>query len=366
MSDIKSIVRDAIQRRRAYIPGKPLEEVQREYSLSDVIKMASNENPLGPSPLAVQAIQQEASRAFRYPESTAPALRQALGARYAIDPQSIVLDNGQDAIIALVTMTVVEPGDEVIMPAISFPSFENATVNMAGTPVKVPLTATWDMDIDGMIAAITPRTKLIFVCNPNNPTGLIITRRDWQRLLAATPDTTLLVADEAYIDYVDDPDYPDTLADLPAHPNLLILRTFSKAYGLAGLRIGYAIGHAELIAFMARARPVFAVNRIAQAAALAALQDTAFVQRGVALNAQGRQQWYDALDRMGLKYLPSQTNFILIDTGQPAAAVAEAMLRQGVIIRPQPPILPNMIRISVGTPEQNATAIQALQGALAP
>lgn len=366
MFDPTKLVRPCIQRRKAYIPGKPLEAVQREYGLTDIIKLASNENPLGTSPLAREAMIDEIrQRAYRYPESQAPRLRTKLAERHGLSPEGIVLDNGEDAVILLIAMTFFNPGDEIVMPEVSFVSFANHTINMDATPIKIPMRDDYGLDVEAMAAAITPETKALFICNPNNPTGMVTSKAAFETLLAAVPEDLLVVSDEAYWHFVDDPDYPDTVPYLDDHPNLLILRTFSKAYGLAGLRIGYVLGHPELIQPMSVARPVFAVNRIAQAGALAAMDDEAFLKRVLETNRAGRQQFYRAFEALGLGYVKSQSNFILVDVGRPSNLVAEALLQQGVIVRPQPPdLLPNMIRVSVGTKAENEKAIQALKRVL--
>ena len=367
MFDAEKLARPCLRRITPYVPGKPLEEVKRELGLDDVIKMASNENPLGSSPLAVQAMVKElTSQANRYPESTAPELRAKLAGRLGVTPEQIVTDNGEDAVISLVALTFINPGDEAVMPDISFPSFGGSVLKMDGSPVQVPLDDGLSMDVEATIRAITPRTKLVFLCNPNNPTGLTTSRTEFEQLLNAVPRSALLVSDEAYLDFVDDPDYPKSLGYLADHPNLLILRTFSKVYGLAGLRVGYGIGHPNVIAMMNQARNVFPVNRIAQAGAMAAMDDHGFHQLAVETNRQGRLQLYGALDQMGLTYWPSQANFVLLDVGKSSAAVGDGLMRLGVIVRPQRhPRLAETVRISVGTAAENQRAIAALKQVLA-
>ena len=363
MFDAEGLARPCILRVRPYVPGKPLEEVKRELGLDDVIKMASNENPLGSSPLAVRAMMDEVgSQANRYPESTAPQLRSKLAGRLGLTPDQIVTDNGEDAVISLVAMAFINPGDEAVMPDPSFPSFEGSIVKMDGVPIKVRLNDELSVDVEALAQAITPRTKLVFLCNPNNPTGQTTNEAAFDKLLSMIPSSTLLVSDEAYLDFCDDADYPETLGYLADHPNLLILRTFSKVYGLAGLRVGYGIGHPDVIAMMNRARNVFPVNRIAQAGALAAMDDDAFYRQVVEANRLGRNLFYGSLKEMGLRYWPSQANFILVDVGRPSAQIGDALMQLGVVVRPQRhPRLAETIRISVGTPEENRRTISALR-----
>jgi histidinol-phosphate aminotransferase len=257
------------------------------------------------------------------------------------------------------------PGDEVIFGALTFPAYENITAKMDGRCVVAPMTADYRLDVDAFIAAITSKTKLIFLCNPNNPTGTIVTRAAYERLLEALPETALLVSDEAYFDFADDPGYPNGLDYLPEHPNLVVLRTFSKVMGLAGLRVGYALAHPAVVKVMLKAREPFPVNRIAQTGALAALDDVEFVHRTLAVNRQGREQLTRAFQELGMKACPSQTNFVFVDTGHPAEPVYQSMLREGVIVRPvNTQDAKTCLRISIGTPEENARVVKALAQAI--
>jgi len=364
--DIESLTRQCILARKEYIPGKPVEEVQREYGLADVIKLASNENPLGTSPLALAAMIRELqNNANRYPESHCHDLTARLAQDLRVRPEQLFIDNGLDGVITMLGLTFINPGDEVIFGALTFPAYENITAKMDGRCVVTPMTADYRLNVDAFIAAITPRTKLIFLCNPNNPTGTIVMREEYERLLEALPETALLISDEAYFDFADDPRYPNGLDYLGNHPNLVVLRTFSKVMGLAGLRVGYAVAHPAVVKAKLKAREPFPVNRIAQAGALASLDDAEFVRRTLAVNRDGREMVIRALQAMGLNACPSQTNFVCVDIGQEVEPVFQAMLREGVIVRPvSSPDAQSCLRISVGTRDENLRMMQALAKAL--
>lgn len=366
MIAIDQLARQCILKGKEYVPGKPVEEVKRELGLEDIIKMASNENPLGTSPAALQAMINELGlNANRYPESLCHDLRHKLAGIHDLHPDHLLFGNGADGVITMIGLTFFDPGDEGIFGELTFPAYENIVTKMDGVGVAVPLTRDRRLDVDGFVAALTPRTKIIFLCNPNNPTGTIVPKGEFDRLLKATPETVLIVVDEAYFEFADDPAYPDSRAYLDKHPNLIVLRTFSKIAGLAGLRIGYAMAHPAVVKLMLKVREPYPVNRIAQAGALAALDDIDFVNRTLQVNRKGREQFYQAFDRLGLRYYPTQTNFILIDLQRPAQPVFQAMLRDGVIIRPLTFVgAPSCIRITIGLEPENERAIQSLERAL--
>lgn len=363
---IETIARRCIFEHRDYIPGKPIEEVQKEFGLTDIVKLASNENPLGTSPKAVDAMVQEArTAAFRYPVSQCTALAEKLAARLGVQSAQIYLDNGEDAVITMLGLTFFSPEDEVIAADITFPAYENIAAKMGCHLVKVPLTDSGNYDLDGILRAVTGRTKAVFLCNPNNPTGRIVTRDQAELFAAQLPERVLLVMDEAYCDFADPDLYPDSIQMLPAHKNLIVLRTFSKLYGLAGVRCGYAVADAEIIRVMNKAREPFPVSRIAQAGAGAALDDTDFVRRTLANNRQGLQTLYKAFDAMGLAYYPSHANFVYVELGQDAEPIFQKMLRLGVIVRPLGGMgKKTAMRITVGLPEENEQLIRALRQAL--
>lgn len=361
--DWQAIARPAIFRIPPYIPGKPSEEVERELGLTGVLKLASNENPLGPSPRAQAALVASAGAIHVYPDAGAFRLREALAARLGRPIHQIIVGNGSDEIIRLAAEALLGPGDEAVICEPTFGEYLYAVRLLGATPVIVR--SERGQDLQAMLAAVTPRTKMVFVCNPNNPTGTIVTGPEFTGFLKAMPPGVLVVYDAAYREYVAAPDYPEGLDCVRQGASLLVLRTFSKVYGLAGLRIGYGIGPAGLVSLLYRVKEPFNVNLPAQAAALAALSDEEHVARSVAANAAGRERLYAGLAALGLDFLPSQANFVLANLLREAQPVYEALLRRGVIVRPASVFgLPRWIRITVGTEAQNARLLGALAGAL--
>ncbi len=356
--------RPAIDRIVPYVPGKPIGEVQAEFGLADVIKLASNENSLGPAPAAQEAIKALAAGVHRYPDGAALRLRQALADRCRMAPEQIFVGNGSDEIIKLLAEIYLSPGDEVVFAGQTFSEYAYATRLMGATEVTVPLRH-GRHDLDGMRQQITSRTKLVFVCNPNNPTGTYVGAGAVDRFLAGLPAGILVVLDEAYVDFADAPDFPDTLALIRAGRPVVSLRTFSKIYGLAGLRVGYCVAPAGVAARLHQVKEPFNVNLPAQVAALAALGDEEHVERSQRMNAAGKQQLYTGFARLRLRYWPSQANYVCVDVARPCQEVYEAMLRQGVIVRATQSFgLPTMLRITVGTEEENARCLLALERAL--
>lgn len=351
---------------RPYVPGKAIEEVQREYGLTDVVKMASNENPLGPSPRAVAALGEALRRVNMYPDGDSYILRHALARHLRVEPEQVVVGNGADGVIVQTCLAYLEEGDEVVVSRSSFPVYDIYTHVMRARLVKVPLRG-YRLDLEGMAGAVSERTKLVFVCNPNNPTGTVVTAGEVERFLVRVPEHVLVVFDEAYYEFVESEEFPDSVGYIRGgRQNVLVLRTFSKAYGLAGVRLGYAVGDAETLGPLLRVKEPFAVNLMAQAAGVAALEDGEFVRASVATNREGRQFLYGAFERLGLFYVPSQTNFVLVQVGLQAPAVAEALLRRGVVVRPCGGYdLPEFVRITVGSREQNARLVEALEEVLA-
>lgn len=346
-------VADHIARLRAYVPGKPIADVQRELGLTDIIKLASNENPLGPSPRAIEAIRQAAGLVAEYPEGNAPALREAVASHMAMPPDTLVFGNGSDEVLHLLAQSFLTPGDEVVQGHPSFAMYELYVSQINAVSIKVPL-ANYTHDLDAMADAVTPRTKMILVANPNNPTGTLVTQSQINAFLARVPEHVIVVFDEAYHEFSQHPDTPDVRPLILAGRNVVLLRTFSKAYGLAGLRVGYGIARPEIAEVLNRVRSPFNVNLIAQAAATAALGDHAHLQRTITLNSEGRAYFYAAFQHLNLDFIPSQANFVMVDTGRDSRAVFDALQRQGVIIRPGAGLgLPTHIRVSVGTMPQN-------------
>jgi histidinol-phosphate aminotransferase len=352
---------------KPYVPGKPIEEVQREYGLVDVIKLASNENSLGPSPKVMAALQAALPELSLYPDAQAYTLCRAIAARHGVTPEMVRVGNGADGVIREICVSYLEDGDEVLTSASSFPVYDISAAVMRARMVKTPL-KDLGFDLDAIAAAITARTKLIFICNPNNPTGTIVTASEVAEFMGRAPDHVIVVFDEAYYEFVDSPEYPDLLAYIKSgrYPNVVVLRTFSKAYGIAGIRLGYGIADSKLLAPLRAASESFPVNRLAQVAGLAALEDAEFMRRTVEVNLAGRQYLYREFDRLGLAYAPSHTNFILVRVGPETKVVFQKLLERGVIVRPCAGYdLPDYLRITIGTQPQNARLIAALEGVMA-
>jgi len=345
-----------------YQPGKSIASVQRELGLKSVVKLASNENPLGPAPRALAAYRKAEKSNALYPEGSSPELRAALARFHKVEPESVIVGNGSDEIIRLLCEAFLDAEDEVVVSQHGFIRFKQQSSMMGARVIEVPMTD-WTHDLELMGKATSPRTKLVFVANPNNPTGTYNTEEELGALLAAAPKTALVVLDEAYFQYAQAiPGYPKSLPDLVrAHENVVVLRTFSKAYGLAGLRVGYGVGDPELVGWLDRIRMPFNVSLPAQLACVEALKDSAFVKRGVAMNEAQRAILVQALGGLGFGVGESATNFVFARSPIPGRELFKALLKQGVIIRPLDEYgLPGHVRVSVGTPAQNKTLIKAL------
>ncbi len=361
---MKVFVPDHIMALKPYVPGKPLEELKRQYGIADAIKLASNENPLGPSPRAVKAIEETAKKLHRYPNGGGFDLIEALAARLGVTRGNIVLGNGSDDIIVMLTRVLLQPGDEALLPRPSFLMYELAVRACGAIPVGIPLKS-YGIDLDGMLEHIGPTTRLVFVNNPHNPTGALISRRVLESFIEALPAGVVLVLDEAYIEFVRDADCPNSIDYVGGDKTVIGLRTFSKAYGLAGLRIGYGIMPIFLTEIVNRVRQPFNVNSLAQAAAAAALEDERFLENTVQLVHDELDFLYQALDGLGVDYVKSQANFVLIRVGQNADAVFENLLRQGVIVRSMTSYdYPDCIRVNVGLHAENVRFIEALKKVL--
>ncbi len=347
-----------------YVPGKPIEELEREYGIRDSIKLASNENPLGPSPMAIEAILQSVDTLHRYPDGAGHRLIRKIADANGVAPANIVMGNGSDDIIAILVRALVTPGDRVVVPSPSFLMYD-ICARAAGAVVDTVPLKEMVMDLDAMADRVEGRTRLIFVCNPNNPTGTVVTQNEFDRFVDRLPDHVVVVVDEAYIEFARRSDCLKSGRPSDLDRPLVTLRTFSKVYGLAGLRVGYGIMPAALAEVLNRVRQPFNVNSIAQAAAVAALDDRTFLEETVDLVHRGLDMLYAALDRMGLTYFPTETNFFLIDVNRPADAVFERMLHEGVIIRSMRSYgYPNYIRINVGRESENRRFIDALSTVL--
>jgi histidinol-phosphate aminotransferase len=340
-----------------YVPGKPIEELQRELGLTRVIKLASNENPLGSSPKALTALREGSSALHRYPDGGAFRLREALANHWKVTLDHVILGNGSDEILGLLARTFLAPGDEAVMADQTFVIYKMEVTAAHGKPVVVPLKQ-WRHDLQAMAAAVTDRTRLLFLCNPNNPTGTMVTADEVELLLSRVPAHVVVVFDEAYFEYVRSQQFPDSMAYVRQGRNVIVLRTFSKIYGLAGLRIGYGVATAEIISFLNRVRPPFNANSLAQRAALAALGDEEHVARSRAVNEAGMRQMVNGLSSLGFTPIPSEANFVYVDVGRDGRAVFEALLREGIIIRH---IDGPMVRVTIGLEEENREFLAALK-----
>ena len=339
-----------------YVPGKPIEELQRELGLPRAIKLASNENPIGPSPKALAVLGETAPTLHRYPDGGAFRLRGALAERWKVTPDHLILGNGSDEILGLLARTFLSPGDEAVMAEHTFVIYKMEVKAAHGVAVEVPQ-KNWHHDLPAMAAAITDKTRLLFVCNPNNPTGTMATKAEVAALMARVPDHVVVVFDEAYYEYVRHPEFPESLSYVNAGRNVIVLRTFSKIYGLAGLRIGYGMTTPEITNYLNRIRPPFNANSMAQRAALAALDDEAHVGTSRALNHAEMDKVRAGLLTLGFEALPSETNFLYFDVGRDGREVFDALLRKGIIVRH---IDGRMLRVTIGLPEENQLFLSAL------
>ncbi len=357
-----SFFRPALDGLVPYEPGKPEEEVQRDLGLDRVVKLASNEGPWGPFPAALEALQRNAATLNRYPDGGTYHLRNALAERHGVPPEEIVTGAGADAIIGHLSVAALDPGDEVVTGWPSFISYVLDALKLGALPVRVPL-RDQHLDLEAMLAAIGPRTKLVYIATPNNPTGTMTGRDDLDTYFERVPEHVLTVLDQAYLEYIDQPDYPDGIEEYAKRGRrVLVLRTFSKIYGLAGLRVGYGIGSAETIAAIGKVRRAFDVSSAAQVAALASLDGHAELERRRTLTAAGRLELAQSLRAHGLEPAgPAVANFLFSEVADDARPLFEALLRQGAIVRPMAAFgAPGALRITVGTPEENAFFAEAL------
>lgn len=343
-----------------YAPGKPIEEVEREYGITDSVKLASNENPLGPSPKALAAIRSRLDQLHLYPDGDCFYLRRGLAEKLGVAPEQLIFGNGSNEVIELAVRTFLRPGDEAVMAQQAFIVYP-LVVQAAGGIGKAVPPRDLTHDLRGMVEAITARTRMVLLANPNNPTGTIFRRAEWEWFLEQVPADILILVDEAYFEYVDDPDYPDSLRYHNRRKTLLTTRTFSKLYGLAGLRVGYGVGATDVIELMQRVRQPFNVNAVAQWAALAALDDAEHVQLTLKVNREGMDYLARELHKLDLEQVPSHANFILIRVGN-GNEIFQRLLVEGVIVRPMAVYaLAEYIRVTVGTMDENQRFIQALK-----
>jgi histidinol-phosphate aminotransferase len=358
--DVRTLVPEWIRTLTPYPPGMPIEELERELGIHGSIKLASNENPLGPSPRALAAVRDALGNLHRYPDGSAFYLKRCLAERLGVPAEEILVGNGSNEIIELVVRTFLRPHDEAVMADQAFVIYRMVVQSVGGVPRVVPL-RDFTHDLEAIAEAITPRTRLVFLANPNNPTGTIFRRAAWQAFLRALPRHLIVVADDAYADYVEDPEYPDSMRERgDGGVPIVTLRTFSKLYGLAGLRIGYGVAPAAVIEAMGRIRQPFNVNALALVGALAALDDGQHVRRTLETNRAGMTFLVDAVRRLGLTHVPSAANFLLVRVGR-GARVYEALLHRGVIVRPMDVYgFPEYVRVTIGTAEENGRFIDAL------
>lgn len=344
-----------------YKPGKSLEALEREYGIKNSTKLASNENPLGPSPMALEAIHTAMANLNRYPDGSGQVLVSKLAQKLKVGAENIVLGNGSDEVIALLAQALLQPGHRVILPKPSFLLYDVLTRSAGATPVYVPLDSL-SIDLNAIKKKITPGCRMVFLCNPNNPTGTIFSKTDFENFLKTIPPDIIVVVDEAYIEFVRDPNCISSIAYWQSEMALVTLRTFSKAYGLAGLRIGYGVMPKFLAELLNRIRLPFNANSLALAGAVAALDDDAFLKKTVTLVHDGLDFIYESLSKLKIKYFPTQSNFFLIDVKSDADEIFDRLLREGLIVRSMKAYgYPTFIRVNVGTPDENIRLLSALE-----
>lgn len=365
--DFSKLAVQGVQQLRPYQPGKPIDELAREFGLNpaEIIKLASNENPLGPSEKAIQAIQKELTDLTRYPDGNGFELKKTLGEKLGVDTNQITLGNGSSDILEFVVKTFVNPGDDVVVSQHAFAIYGLVTQMQGGNVIQVPA-KNWGHDLEAMAQAITDKTRIVFVTNPNNPTGTWNGKAQLEAFLKAVPERVIVLLDEAYFEYVDKADYPNGIDYLEQYPNLVITRTFSKAYGLASLRVGYGVSCAQLADLMNRVRPPFNVDSLALAAAVACLKDEGYVRQSKALNDQGMAQLEAGFDQLNVNWIPSVGNFICFEIPNRAMEMYQGLLAKGVIVRPVANYeMPNHLRVSIGTEQENQRFLLELKGLLA-
>lgn len=352
---------------KPYQPGKPIEELEREYGITDIIKLASNENPLGPGSMAIQAIKESAEDVWLYPDGNAFALKAALTNKHNVDADQITIGNGSNDVLELAARVFLQPGTNAVFAKHSFAVYPLATMAAGAQPIVTPVfdetsSQPYVIDFDAMLDAINEQTRMVFVANPNNPTGTWADSATLYDFIKRVPENVVIVIDEAYTEYVDNPDYPNADKWVNEFQNLIVTRTFSKAYGLAGLRIGYGLSSPELADLINRVRQPFNVSLVAQMAALAALEDREHLLKSHELNTKGMRQLEAGFSRLGLEYIPSVGNFVCVKVGAESASIYEGLLRSGVIVRPVDNYgLGEYLRVTVGLPEQNERFLVSLE-----
>jgi histidinol-phosphate aminotransferase len=364
MNKFIEIAAAGIANLKPYVPGKPISELERELGITDSVKLASNENPLGCSERVKAAIRDELSEAARYPDGGGFALRTALAKKHGVDANCITLGNGSNDVLDMIARVFLAPGYESLFSQYAFAVYPISS-QAVGATLNIAPADNYGHDLDEMLNRVGDKTRVVWVANPNNPTGTWAGADELENFVAAIPSNVIVVVDEAYVEYVDEPDYPDASQWLSKYPNLIVTRTFSKAYGLASLRIGYGLSHPDVADLLNRVRQPFNVNSMALAGALAALEDQEFIEEAVRVNREGMVQLTGGFEELGLEFIPSVGNFITVDMGRPAAEIDQALLREGVITRPVANYgLPNHLRISIGTRDENARFLDALKRVL--
>lgn len=343
-----------------YVAGKPISEVKRELGLDEVIKLASNENPLGCSPKVKQTLQQAIEEACLYPDASNYELKKAISEHLNVKPAQIFCGTGSDLLIRVICSTLLNPGDESIMADVTFSRYDAATKLMGGKSILVSM-KNHGLDLESMVNCINDRTKIMWLCNPNNPTGTIFRKKDLEQIISRIPENVTIIMDEAYIEYVTDEEYPDSLELLEKYPNMIILRTFSKAYGLAGLRCGYGIANEEVVKYFNTVAGPFDVNLFAQKAAVAALNDKEYLRLVHDTNLIGRDYLYEEFNKLGLEYIETNANFIMARTRLDDKFLFNELLKRGIIVRPGHLLsMPGWMRVTIGTMEQNRAFIKEL------
>ncbi|ACV26316.1 histidinol-phosphate transaminase [Kangiella koreensis] len=359
--DFIALANKGVQELHPYQPGKPISELERELGITNIVKLASNENPIGLSGKAKAAMEKEFADLARYPDANGYYLKAKLSERLGVGINQITLGNGSNDVLELIARVFVAPEHEVIYSQHAFVVYPIVTQAIGAKKVIIPA-KDWGHDLEATAAAITPNTRMIFIANPNNPTGTWVNKTDLKAFMDKVPQDVIVVVDEAYYEYVEDADYPQTVPWIKEYPNLIVTRTFSKAYGLAGARAGYAVANEEITGLINRPRQPFNMNSLALAAAVAVLDDHEYLQKALDVNKSGMQQLISAFDELGYDYIPSVTNFITVDMKQAAGPLYQQMLEQGVIVRPVGNYeMPNHLRISIGLEEENAKFIRVLR-----
>lgn len=363
--DFSAFANAGIRGLSPYQAGKPIDELQRELGLTKIVKLASNENPLGPGMCALGACAMGVRDLTRYPDANGFELKRAIAEKFGVQPQQITLGNGSNDLIDLVARVYLAPNTSSVFSQYAFVCYPIATQACGARAIVTPAKA-WGHDLDAMAAAIEADTRIVFIANPNNPTGTWLSRDAIVNFMKRVPEQVIVVLDEAYTEFAEHPDFPNGLELQRDYPNLVVLRTFSKAYGLAALRVGYSVSHPQIADLINRVRPAFNVNSLALGAAKAALNDDDYLERTVQTNRDGMQQLIAGFDALGLKYIPSVGNFITVEFAAEAMPIYQKLLHEGVIVRPlQPYQMPNHLRVSVGLADENAFFLDALKKVLA-